>query len=82
MPYVGECAAHTITELVRFRTDALVSPWDERRVTIERARIIGGARGRGIIRICAFLPILSGIDLTGDELLGVAASMEGRKTHQ
>jgi len=62
---VGEYAAHAITELVRRRTDAFILSWDIRRVTIERARVVGGAGGRGVIRIDAFLPVLCGIDQEG-----------------
>jgi hypothetical protein len=62
---VAEHAAHTITEHVRPWTSAFIPFWDEGRVAVEPARIIGGASGRRVIRIVAILFVPGVIDQLG-----------------
>jgi len=53
----------------------LIPSWDKRRIAVECARIIGAARGRGVIRIVAFLSVLGGIDQQGKITLDLIFSV-------
>jgi hypothetical protein len=66
--YVAELSAHAITHRVRRRTDALFPLCDERRFAVERARVLGCASGRRVIRIYATLPVHGIVDLAHVEI--------------
>lgn len=59
---VAKHSAHAIAHRVRRWTDALFPLCDERRFAVERARVLGCASGRRVIRIYATLPVHGIVD--------------------